>query len=68
MAGGFRVVWGGRGGSGEVQWSYGWEGATGSKLVNMVLNVTETIRLIRDGDKWEEEVWMWGPGGGGAGR
>ena len=29
--------------------------------VNMVLiTSTETIRLIRDGEKGEEEVWRWG--------
>ena len=26
----------------------------------MVLTSTETIRLIRDGEKGEKEVWRWG--------
>ena len=28
--------------------------------LNMVLNVTETIRLIRDGEKGGKGVWRWG--------
>jgi len=28
--------------------------------VNMVLNVHRNIRLIRDGEKGEQEVWRWG--------
>ena len=40
VAGGSGWYGGEGGGSGEVQRSDGWEGAMGSKLVNMALNVT----------------------------
>ena len=29
-------------------------------IVNRVLASTETIRLIRDGEKWGTGVWRWG--------
>ena len=29
-------------------------------IVNRVLASTETIRLIRDGEKWGKGVWRWG--------
>ena len=46
-------VYGGGGGAGQRLHTYRYT-ETGC------ITSTETIRLIRDGEKWREEVWRWG--------